>query len=381
MRISNSVPPILVVLFAALLAGCSAGNLFGAAEIPSREPYVQSATSTSAVISWVSKAPGKGEIEYGPNRDLVHKQTEKTARRQHSVKLSGLRPDSTYGYRAGASTTISTFRTAPGGDGTGFTFAVVGDSGDGGADPTDVAGLPRRMDPALVLHTGDVVYDSGAMQDYDQNFFEPYDKLISETPIYPSLGNHDVKTEGGSPYLENFHLPRNNPQHTERYYSFDWGDAHFAAVDSELYHDDGSDSPEEQKAWLERDLAASEKRWKFVFFHKPPYSSSEHDSDTKIRDDLAPVFERYGVDLVFDGHDHDYERTVPIRGVTYVVTGGGGKDLYGAGRSEWTAFSKSVHHATKVRVDGGRLTLEAVEPDDTVIDRLRLGGKEGSGVR
>jgi hypothetical protein len=76
--------------------------------------------------------------------------------------------------------------------------------------------------------------------------------------------------------------------------------------------------------------------------------------------------------LVFSGHDHDYERTVQIKGVTYVVTGGGGKDLYEAGESEWTAFSRSTHHAVRVRVDGDRLLLEAVEPTGAVVDRLEL---------
>jgi hypothetical protein len=82
---------------------------------------------------------------------------------------------------------------------------------------------------------------------------------------------------------------------------------------------------------------------------------------------------RYEVGLVFSGHDHAYERTVPIRGVTYVVSGGGGKRLYPAGRSKWTAFSKSTHHAVLVRIDGERLYLEAVEPDGAVIDRADLG--------
>jgi hypothetical protein len=81
---------------------------------------------------------------------------------------------------------------------------------------------------------------------------------------------------------------------------------------------------------------------------------------------------RHEVNLVFSGHDHVYERTVPIRGVTYVVSGGG-KGLYPAGRSAWTAFSKSAYHAVVIRVDGKRLSLEAVEPDDTVLDRLDLG--------
>lgn len=342
---------------------------------------MQSVTTSSAVISWESKAPGIGKIEYGPHGSLNRDKSDETNGRQHSVKLSGLRPDSIYYYRVGKSAETASFRTAPERGATGFTFAVVGDSGDGGADQEAVAGLLRRMDPALILHTGDVVYDSGAMEDYGPRFFEPYSKLISETPIFPSLGNHDVKTADGAAYLKNFHLPDNNSPHTERYYSFDWGNAHFVALDSELYYDDGSSSPQEQKSWLEKDLAAAGGKWKFVFFHRPPYSSSEHGSDERIRADLAPIFERYGVNVVFNGHDHDYERTVPIRGVTYVVTGGGGKDLYAAGESEWTAFSKSVHHATKVQVEGDRLTLEAVEPDGTVIDRVKLDRRDAASVR
>jgi hypothetical protein len=81
---------------------------------------------------------------------------------------------------------------------------------------------------------------------------------------------------------------------------------------------------------------------------------------------------RHQVDLVFSGHDHDYERTVPIGGVIYVVSGGGGKDLYEAGRSEWTAFSRSVRHAVLVRIDGRSLSLEAIEPDGAVFDHLNL---------
>jgi acid phosphatase type 7 len=78
------------------------------------------------------------------------------------------------------------------------------------------------------------------------------------------------------------------------------------------------------------------------------------------------------VDLVFSGHDHVYERTVPIRGVTYVVSGGGGRRLYPAGNGELTASSVSAHHAVLVRVDCSRLLLEAVEVDGKVVDRLEL---------
>jgi len=104
--------------------------------------------------------------------------------------------------------------------------------------------------------------------------------------------------------------------------------------------------------------------------HRSPYGSSSHGGDEKVREDLEPVFTRHGVDLVFAGHDHVYERTVPIKGVTYVVSGGGGKRLYPVGKSARTACSRSAHHAVLVRLDGGRLSLEAVEPDGTVFDRF-----------
>lgn len=87
------------------------------------------------------------------------------------------------------------------------------------------------------------------------------------------------------------------------------------------------------------------------------------------------------MDIVFSGHDHDYERTAPIGGVTYVVTGGGGKELYRAGDSDWTAFSQSTHHAVLMNVDGDRLSLRAVKPDGTVIDHLTLSKASQEEIR
>ncbi len=260
-----------------------------------------------------------------------------------------------------------------------LTFAVVGDTGTGGSAQAAVAGLLERTRPDLLLITGDVVYPDGGYDSYGPKFYAPYRDLIKTTPILPVLGNHDVMTGDGRPYLDNFRLPHDNPQETERYYSFDAGNAHFAALDSELYHADDAGSAREQKAWLEKDLARSDMPWKIVFLHRPPFSSSHHGSDEKIRDDLRPVFERYGVNLVFSGHDHDYERTTPIGGVTYVVSGGGGKELYPAGKSEWTAFSRSVHHAVRVRIEGDRLKLEALRPDGRILDSAVLGGVGGKG--
>jgi predicted phosphodiesterase len=351
-------------------------NLRREAQPPPRDPYVQNVSASSAVIAWVSEKPDVGLVEYGETPRLGHKGTDARVGRRHAVTLGALEPGSTYYYRVAetdSSSEMCRFRTAPTGEASRFAFAVIGDSGRGRKNQLAVAALLERLKPDLILHTGDVVYPSGEDRHYDRRFFVPYRRLLKEVPIFPVLGNHDLEKDNGAAYLNNFHPPRNDLRNTERYYSFDWGNAHFIALDSELYYEDDSSSPEEQKAWLERDLSQTRQPWKMVYLHRPMYSSSKHGSDEKIRKDLEPILVRHEVDMVFSGHDHAYERTVTIRGVTYIVSGGGGKGLYPAGRSEWTAFSKSTHHAVLVRIDGDRLSLKAVEPDGIVLDRLERG--------
>jgi predicted phosphodiesterase len=339
-----------------------------------RGPYVQGVTASSAVICWVSQHPGSGVVEYGKTPELGCKETDPRVRRRHVVALAALDPGSTYHYRVegvGGSSS-GCFRTAPVGDDSRFSFAVVGDSGSGGKGQLAVAALLERLRPDLVLHTGDVVYPAGQERHYDRRFFAPYRNLIKTVPLFPVLGNHDVRKGNGAAFLENFHPPLGSPGSTKRYYSFDWGNTHFVALDSELYHGDRGSNPEEQRDFLERDLATTRKRWKVAFLHRSPYGSSRHGGDEKVREDLEPLFVKHGVDLVFSGHDHVYERTVPITGVTYVVSGGGGRRLYPAGNGELTASSVSAHHAVVVRVSGSRLLLETLEVGGKVVDRLEL---------
>jgi acid phosphatase type 7 len=339
-----------------------------------REPYMQGVTAYSAVICWVSAGPDAGVVEYGKTPELGRKEAEARIGGRHAVALTGLDPGSTYHYRVegvGASSATGCFRTAPAGDDSRFSFAVVGDSGSGGKGQLAVAALLERLRPDLVLHTGDVVYPAGQERHYNRRFFAPYRNLIKSVPLFPVLGNHDVRKGNGAAFLENFHPPLGSPGSTKRYYSFDWGNTHFVALDSELYHGDRGSSPEEQRDFLNQDLAAR-KRWKVAFLHRSPYGSSRHGGDEKVREDLEPLFVKYGVDLVFSGHDHVYERTMPIEGVTYVVSGGSGRRLYRTGKGELTASSVSAHHAVLVRVDGRRLLLEAVEAGGKVVDRFDL---------
>ena len=170
-----------------------------------------------------------------------------------------------------------------------------------------------------------------------------------------------------APYLEVFSLPENGGDAgRERWYSFDWGDVHFVALDTERLS-------ERQAIWLEEDLLANELPWVVAYLHAPPYSSGEHGSDLAARELFTPLFETYGVQLVLAGHEHNYERTKPISGVTYVVTGGGGRSSRAVGTSSFTAFSEEVLHFVYVEIDSDTLLLHAIdgvgrEFDSTLIE-------------
>ena len=115
-----------------------------------------------------------------------------------------------------------------------------------------------------------------------------------------------------------------------------------------------------QRSWLEADLAASDAPFTVVVLHRPPFSSGSHGSSDGVRDAFVPLFADR-VDLVLAGHDHDYERTHAIDGVTYIVTGGGGIGTRAVGDSEFTALSVQVAHFVHVSVDENEIRVVAID--------------------
>jgi predicted phosphodiesterase len=335
-----------------------------------RGPYVQAVTGASAIIVWQTAAPGSSRVDYGvggytASIDLPDLTTE------HVVTLTGLITGTEVIYRVstdGVELASGSFRTAAAPDQV-FSFAVIGDSGTGSRDQYAVADRMVALDPDLVLHTGDVVYPNGQAAGYDPFFFQPYQTLAKRAPIYPVLGNHDYHSQRGQPYLDAFYLPQNNPANTERYYSFDWGSAHFTALDFNT----GPDA--KQIEWLKNDLASTDKPWKFVFYHQAIYSSGPHGYENWAeakRNLLAPIFEQNKVDVVFNGHDHDYERTQPINGVVYIVSGGGGGPLYQVKPQAFSAYAETTYHTVFVTLGGCTLIVQAIKPDGTVFDATLL---------
>ena len=344
--------------------------LFTGSVALTRGPYLQSVTETSAIVVWRTNLPASSRIDYGIG-GAFHSIDLPDPTTGHIITLTDLITGTEVLYHvssAGVELASGTFRTAPGPDRP-FSFAVIGDSGTGSAAQYAVAEQLAALDPQFVLHTGDVIYPAGQADGYDPFFFKPYQAVARRAPIFPSLGNHDYGTQRGQPYLAAFYLPHNNPAHTERYYSFDWGNAHFTALDFNT----GPDP--DQVAWLKADLAATDKPWKFVFYHQAIYSSGPHGYESWVEANrrlLAPIFEQNHVDVVFNGHDHDYERTRPINGVLYIVSGGGGGPLYPVIPQSFSAYAESTDHAVFVAVDGCTLTLQAIKPDGTVFDSATL---------
>ena len=202
---------------------------------------------------------------------------------QFQADLTGLSPGTSYSYRVvvdGQNLTPEPerrFRTmAPGP----FSFLVIGDSGLGTAPQQSIALQMGAENPDLMLHVGDIAYESGTFEEFQANYFEYYWTLMRRVPFFPVAGNHDTSTEASAPYLALHALPAENvpPEDRGRYYSFDWGDAHFIALDSDLLATGNASGP--MLAWLESDLQQSSgARWRVAYFHHLPYPISHHVDD------------------------------------------------------------------------------------------------------
>ena len=219
-----------------------------------------------------------------------------------------------------------------------------------------------KTNPSIVFHTGDLVED-GLNPAQWTTFNEIISDLIKITQFYPALGNH----ENNSPlYFDNFDLPNN-----ERWYIVEENNLQFIVLDSNSDCSIGS----EQYLWLEDDLQNINEDIKFVIviFHHPPFSTGPHTEDEKgLKQSIVPLFEKYGVDIVFNGHDHDYERSL-YNNIYYIVTGGGGAPLYDQARtSPYSQLFRKVYHFCKLSVINDQLIIEVYDIDSSIIDQFTI---------
>ena len=238
-----------------------------------------------------------------------------------------------------------------------------------------------EFDPAFVIHSGDMVNDGRLQTDWDSWFTDVNDHWVGDNgltiPVLPVLGNHEYPSDSSSKYFEQFALPGN-----ERWFSYDWGpDIHITCLD--CY----SSPSGEQLAWLEDDLASHEEcMWKIVVFHEPPFVSGSHEPWVPGLTYWVPLFDKYHVNLVFNGHEHNYQRSYPLNwtasqteaqdfsnGTVYVVSGGWGAPLYTPTWDWYMAFQSEEYHFCLVDIfRNGTLHLQAKDNNGVTFDEVTI---------
>ncbi|MFN3199173.1 MAG: fibronectin type III domain-containing protein [Bradymonadia bacterium] len=302
---------------------------------------------------------------------FTHSQME--GRRLHEVHVCGLEPGRTYYYQAGGPggwSEVASFTTAPVKDtDEEFTFAFAGDTRSEDFIMWNEA--LRAIDARgvdMMLFSGDLV-DRGLMQDQWDGWFGAGDPYMSRLPFIPANGNHDWLSLN---YLAHFALPRN-----EENFHYRYGNALIISV-NDFPAMDPRAIRGRTREYLRDTLAAhQDAKWKFVVNHRAFFSASQHGSTSVLQEEWLPFIDEYGVDMVFNGHDHNYERSKPIRnmevvpmgeGTIYAIAAGIGAPLYENGSEWWTEISEKVPSYGIVRVAGDRLEYTAYRLDGTMLD-------------
>jgi predicted phosphodiesterase len=243
-------------------------------------------------------------------------------------------------------------------------FVAIADAGAGDRNQDAVAQAMTRYHQqfpySLVVMAGDNIYNDGELSRIGVAFEQPYQALLKQNVKFRAcLGNHDIRTDNGDPQLR---YPNYNM--AGRFYTFREKTVQFFVLDTNVNAD-----WQGQLTWLKQELSRSNAPWKVVFGHHPIYSSGRYGTNPEFVKVLSPLFKKYGVQLYINGHEHNYERTHPIDGTTYLITGNAGASLRQVGRSEWTAFSDSRYGFTALEVYGDRLQVQMVATNDQVFDR------------
>ncbi len=362
-------------------------------------PYLQMATPTSMGIVWETSEASNTVLEYGTSVPLSEKVTLETMRLNLETNkfegsfinrhvLDKLVPGQSYFYNIKSTSAngeviesgISTFKI-PDENPASFTFSVIGDTEARPHVNNRVSKLLWDERPDLLLNLGDLTDGGKEGHKYQWNYeyFHGINQLTSRVPVYPVAGNG----EGDLYWFNKYHIM---PNADKAYYKFSYGNAEFFMLDSN--RKDQFAKGGEQHEWLKEQLSQSTAKWKFVAHHHAPYSSDENDygdswkeasnmGDPQIKP-IVPLYERHGVDAVFFGHLHTYQRTHKIKnekisksnGVMYIQAGGAGGNLedFAPTRSWFSAKTFRGHHYLTVEVSGDQMELRMYDSEGRMKD-------------
>lgn len=362
-----------------------------------RGPFLQQTSPHASLVVLNTDVPAAVRVvaELGAGGTVVG---ESAGTAHHVVRLEGLPAASVVSYRVeleGAVRATGTLRT-PGepdtAEGQRTVLGVIGDYGTQGPIQAGNTAALLARGVSAVLTVGDNAYPDGKAEDWDPAVFRPMAALLASTTFWPVPGDHEYRLPYAQPYLDALELPEGPDG--ERYYSFDWGDVHVVALDSNcLSPMDAATAGctrDSMVTWLREDLAATQAPWKIALLHRPVLATGKYGSFPEVASALEPLFQEYGVDVVFQGHNHLYERTWPSRdgapvktgegaydrpgAPVYVTTGGGGDWLYDFEKpvAPFTAYREKVGQHVVVTVDGGSMHVESVRHDGVVHDEFTI---------
>ncbi|MFM7455818.1 MAG: metallophosphoesterase [Vulcanococcus sp.] len=243
-------------------------------------------------------------------------------------------------------------------------FLAVADTGSGDSHQRAVgaqmAAVHRQRPVDLVVLGGDNIYPSGDMALIEATFLRPYAELLAaKVPFHAVLGNHDIRTANGDPQVAYRPFGMKG-----RYYAVRRGDLELFMLDT-----NGNADWAGQLRWLRSALGTSTAPWKVVVGHHPIYSSGYYGNDPGLRGKIASLMQRHGVQLYINGHEHNYERSRPIEGITYLVVGGGGASLRPILPTDQSARALSTYSFAELEAGPRELTVAAWDSKGQLIDR------------
>jgi len=338
-------------------------------------PYIMYTDTTSTTIMWETETVAPSVVEYGEKQSSLDKVMGEESD-LHEVRITGLKPDTEYFYRAGDGQNMSImfkFRTNPSHHKP-FRFVAYGDSQNHPEIHSKLIPMIAARSPSFVLHAGDAVERGGEEERWQTEFFDVVRPLIFYIPYYISIGNHEANSQYFYKYVS-YPYPEGDEQH-ESYYWFKYGAVFVIVIDSNKYYF-GTEDP--QHRWVINTLKRPEAVWaglRIALFHEAAYTDGwgtcNYDGNLQVRSSLLPVLEKGGVDLIINGHTHGYERGF-LNGVYHMIVGGGGGDLdHKCNDFEFIQKTNYVHHFISADVLCDKVHIEAVDIDGNVFDSFDI---------
>ncbi|MDR0291605.1 MAG: metallophosphoesterase [Elusimicrobium sp.] len=366
-----------------------------------RGPYVEDPTLTTAVVRWSTNVPAQSWLEYGPKPKCNQIMSNSPAGIEHRVTLNGLASNKEYCYKVYVlnnrgdgvqSPAEGSFKTLYSPERKMVKFVIFGNTAGGGALTRELADKAAGYNPDFFIHTGNLV-TGGLAANVNAEFFTPFAPALRKAPMFIAVSDKEYGEAADKQDNKNFFRQNYSRYHamswsrgSPNFFSFDTANARFIFLDASATEGAAfapavdKDSP--QYAWLKNALSTTESgKWKIVVMHAAPYSTGAKGSNLEAREAFSNLFEYYGVNVVFQGADFDYERTFPIkdgvenlRGVPYMTFGTGAAPEVTKREhpQDWTArfYSGQVYGVGEI-VDR-KLTLKVYSMDDKLIETAEI---------